>query len=55
MGNAERLTMKMPDSLDRRIRLALAKRGETSSAMAGRALTRELEMQEVDFAELADR
>ncbi|MEA3208985.1 MAG: uncharacterized protein QOE70_2042 [Chthoniobacter sp.] len=47
------VTLKIPDSLDVKIRRAVARRAESFSALARRALTREVEEHEVDFARLA--
>jgi predicted transcriptional regulator len=47
------VTLKIPESLDSKLRRAAARRKETFSALARRALTREVEEQEVDFAKLA--
>lgn len=47
------VTLKIPDSLDTKIRRAIARRKETFSHLARRALAREVEEQEVDFARLA--
>ena len=58
MGNTigiamKTVTLKLPDSLDAKIRRALKQRKETFSELARRALAREVENQEVDFARLA--
>lgn len=47
------VTLKLPDTLDAKIRRALKKRKETFSELARRALAREVEDQEADFARLA--
>jgi Arc/MetJ-type ribon-helix-helix transcriptional regulator len=47
------VTLKIPDSLDVKIRRAIAQRGESFSDLARRALAREIEEREVDFARLA--
>ena len=47
------VTLKIPDSLDVRIRRAVARRKETFSELARRALAREIEEHEGDFARLA--
>ena len=47
------VTLKIPDSLDVKIRRAIGKRKESFSDLARRALARELEEREVDFARLA--
>ena len=47
------VTLKIPDSLDVKIRRAVAQRDETFSALARRALAREIEEKEADFAQLA--
>ena len=47
------VTLKIPDSLDVKIRRAIAKRKESFSDLARRALAREIEEREVDFARLA--
>lgn len=47
------VTLKIPDSLDEKIQRAIAQRKETFSALARRALAREIESREVDFARLA--
>jgi predicted transcriptional regulator len=47
------VTLKIPDGLDRKIRQAITRRKERFSDLARRALTREIEEQEVDFARLA--
>ena len=47
------VTLKIPDGLDVKIRRALTKRKESFSDLARRALAREIEEQEVDFARLA--
>lgn len=48
------LTLKIPDALEARIRKTMARRKETFSELARRALTREIEEGEVDFARLAE-
>jgi predicted transcriptional regulator len=56
MGNTMKtVTLKIPDSLDRKIRRAIAGRKENFSHLARRALAREVEEHEVDFASLAAR
>ena len=47
------VTLKIPDSLDVKIRRAIAQRKESFSDLARRALAREIEEREVDFARLA--
>ena len=47
------VTLKIPDGLDVKIRRALTKRKESFSDLARRALAREIEEREVDFARLA--
>jgi predicted transcriptional regulator len=47
------VTLKIPDSLDSKIRRAIARRKEKFSHLARRALAREVEEHEVDFARLA--
>lgn len=47
------VTLKIPDSLDVKIRRAAARRAESFSELARRALAREVEEREVDFARLA--
>jgi predicted transcriptional regulator len=47
------VTIKIPDSLDVKLRRVVARRKETFSTLARRALTREAEEQEVDFAQMA--
>ncbi len=46
------VTLKIPDSLDVKIRRAAARRKESFSDLARRALAREVEEHEVDFARL---
>jgi|GEM_PF-795917 len=58
VGNTMRITMKtvtlkIPDSLNIKIRRAIARRKEKFSHLARRALAREVEGHEVDFARLA--
>lgn len=58
VGNTMRITMKtvtlkIPDSLNIKIRRAIARRKEKFSHLARRALAREVEEHEVDFARLA--
>lgn len=58
VGNTMRITMKtvtlkIPESLDSKIRRAIARRKEKFSHLARRALAREVEEHEVDFARLA--
>ena len=47
------VTLKIPDSLDVKIQRAIAKRQESFSDLARRALAREVEERTVDFARLA--
>ncbi len=47
------VTLKIPDSLDAKIRRAVARRKESFSDLARRALVRETEEDEVDFARMA--
>jgi len=47
------VTLKIPDSLDVKIRRAVARRKETFSDLARRALAREIEEDSGDFARLA--
>lgn len=47
------VTLKIPDNLDSKIRRALARRKESFSNLARRALARETEEHEVEFAGLA--
>ena len=47
------VTLKIPESLAAKIRRAAARRKETFSELARRALRREVEDQEADFARLA--
>jgi hypothetical protein len=47
------VTLKIPDSLDMKIRLAITRRKESFSEFARRALTREIEEHEIDFVRLA--
>ncbi len=47
------VTLKIPDSLDLKIRRAIARRKESFSDLARRALARETAHHEVDFARLA--
>ena len=47
------VTLKIPVSLDAKIRRAIARRKESFSELARRALTREVENHEMDFARLA--
>jgi hypothetical protein len=47
------VTLKIPDGLDVKVRRALRRRKESFSDLARRALTREVEEHEVDFARLA--
>lgn len=46
------VTLKIPDSLETKLRRVIARRKETFSHLARRALAREVEEQEVDFARL---
>ena len=48
------VTLKISDALKARIGKAMARRKETFSALARRALTREIEEGEADFARLAE-
>jgi predicted transcriptional regulator len=47
------VTLKIPDHLDAKIRRTVARRKETFSTLARRALARETEEHEADFAALA--
>lgn len=47
------VTLKIPDDLEVKIRRALTRRKESFSHLARRALRREVEEHEVDFARLA--
>lgn len=47
------MTVKIPASLEAKSRRATAQRKESFSTLARRALTREIEESEVDFAKLA--
>ena len=47
------VTLKIPDRLDLKIRRAVARRKETFSELARRALAREVEHHEIDFARVA--
>lgn len=47
------VTLKIPAGLDAKIRQAIARRKESFSEMARRALRREVEKHETDFARLA--
>lgn len=47
------VTLKLPDRLDAKIRRVVARRKENFSELARRALAREIEEHEVDFARLA--
>jgi hypothetical protein len=47
------VTLKIPDHLDVKIRRAIARRKESFSDLARRALVRETEAHEIDFARLA--
>ena len=47
------VTLKIPDSLDLKIRRAIMRRKESFSELARRALSREIEHHEIDFARLA--
>ena len=49
------VTLKIPDGLDVRIRRAITRRKESFSQLARRALAREVEEHEADFARLAVR
>jgi Arc/MetJ-type ribon-helix-helix transcriptional regulator len=49
----ETVTLRIPDHLDAKIRRAVARRNESFSDLARRALARETEEHEVDFARLA--
>ena len=47
------VTLKIPDGLDVKLRRAITRRKESFSHFARRALAREVEEHEVDFARLA--
>ena len=47
------VTLKIPDGLDVKIRRTITRRKESFSHLARRALAREVEEHEVDFARLA--
>jgi len=47
------VTLKIPDGLDVKIQRAITRRKESFSHLARRALAREVEEHEVDFARLA--
>ena len=47
------VTLKIPDNLAAKIRRTITRRKESFSDLARRALAREIEEQEVDFARLA--
>lgn len=47
------MTLKIPDGLDVKIQRAITRRKESFSHLARRALAREVEEHEVDFARLA--
>ena len=47
------VTLKIPDSLAKKVRRLMARRKETFSELARRALTREVEDNETDFVRLA--
>jgi predicted transcriptional regulator len=47
------VTLKIPDGLDVKIQRAITRRKESFSDLARRALAREVEEHEVDFARLA--
>lgn len=47
------MTLKIPDSLNVKIRRAITRRKESFSELARRALSREVEHHEIDFARLA--
>ncbi len=47
------VTLRIPDTLDAKLRRATARRKESFSELARRALLREVEGEEVDFARLA--
>lgn len=47
------VTLKIPDDLDAKIQRVVARRKESFSDLARRALARETEEREVDFARLA--
>jgi plasmid stability protein len=47
------LTVKLPEKLSRKLRAVAARKGEGLSALARRALTREVEAPAPDFARLA--
>jgi predicted transcriptional regulator len=47
------VTLKIPDGLDVKIRRTITRRKESFSHLARRALAREVEEHEIDFARLA--
>ena len=47
------VTLKISDGLDAKVRRTLARRKESFSELARRAIAREVEEQEVDFAKMA--
>jgi Arc/MetJ-type ribon-helix-helix transcriptional regulator len=47
------VALKIPESIDAKIRSAVARRAESFSDLARRALAREVEEHKVDFARLA--
>ena len=47
------VTLKIPDNLATKIRRTMTRRNEKFSDLARRALAREIEEQEIDFARLA--
>ena len=47
------VTFKIPDRLDAKVRRTLSRRKESFSELARRAIEREVEEQEVDFAKMA--
>ena len=47
------VTLKIPDGLDAKVRRTLARRKESFSELARRAIAREVEEREVDFAKMA--
>ena len=48
------VTLKIPDYLDAKLRLVLARRKESFSQLARRVFAREVEEHETDFARLAE-
>lgn len=47
------VTLKLPDGLEAKVRRAMKRRNESFSALARRALAREIETHEPDFARVA--